>query len=81
MEPWGTPKSSEAIYGDVLFPVRQVRTKQIQGCTTNAEGMLKASEENFVVYCIKGCREVQKQKDRMVVFIEGRLVDVEQIVC
>ena len=27
-------------------------------------------EENFVVYCIKGCGEVQKQKDRNCVFIE-----------
>ena len=33
--------------------------------------MLEVREENFVIYCIKDCGEVQKQKDRNVVFIEG----------
>ena len=34
--------------------------------------MLKARADNFVVYNIKGCGEVQQQKDINCVFIEGR---------
>ena len=32
--------------------------------------MLEAREKTFVVYCVEGCGEIQKQRERNVVLIE-----------
>ena len=33
--------------------------------------MLEPREKNFVVYCVEGCGEIQKQEDRIFFLIEG----------
>ena len=33
--------------------------------------MLEAREENFMLYSVEGCREIQKQEDRKFVINEG----------
>ena len=55
----------------ILFPVRQVRSKPVQGCTMNAKVVFEAREKNFMVYCVKGCTEIQKQENQNLVIIEG----------
>ena len=40
-----------------------------QGCAANAEVMLRA-RENFIVCCVKGCREIQKQVERNFVIVK-----------
>ena len=58
------------VYEDILFPVRKVRLKPVQSCTTNAKVVFEAREKNFIVYCIKSCGKIQKQEDRNFVIIE-----------
>ena len=53
-----------------MFPVRKVGLKPVQGCTTNAKVVLEA-RENFMVYCVKSCRKIQKQEHRNFAIIEG----------
>ena len=54
-----------------MLPVRKLRPKPVQGCSTNAKVMFEAREKNFEVYCIKGCREIQKQESQNFAIIEG----------
>ena len=54
-----------------MLPVRKLRPKPVQGCSTNAKVMFEARERNVEVYCIKGCREIQKHENRNVAIIEG----------
>ena len=68
-------------YEDVLFPIRKVSSKPIQGCTTNAKVTFEAREKNFMVCCVKCCREIQKQENQNVVIIEGREKIVEYTLC
>ena len=53
-----------------MFLVRKVRSKPVQGCTTNAKVVFEEKEKNFMVYCIKNCRKIQKQENRNFVIIE-----------
>ena len=55
----------------MLFSVRKVRPTPIQGCTTNVKIMLKVREKNLVVCSVKGCGEIQKQRNRYFIIIEG----------
>ena len=41
------------VYEDILFPVRKVGSKPVQGCTTNAKVVFEAREKNLMVYCVK----------------------------
>ena len=54
-----------------MFPVRQVRSKPVQGCTMNAKVVFEAREKNFMVYCVKIYRKIQKQENRNFAIIEG----------
>ena len=59
------------VYEDILFPVRKVRSKPVQGCTTIAKVMLEVREKYFMVSCIKGCRKIPKQENRSFVINQG----------
>jgi len=59
------------VYEDILFPVRKARSKPVQGCTTNAKVVFESREKNFMVYCIKSCRKIQKPENRNAVLIKG----------
>ena len=37
----------------------------------NAKVVFEAREKNFMVYCVKGCTEIQKQENQNLVIIEG----------
>ena len=58
------------VYEDILYPVRKAGSKSVQGCTTNAKVVFEA-RENFMVYCVKSCRKIQKQEHRNFAIIEG----------
>ena len=68
-------------YEDIklLLPVRKLRPKPVQGCSTNAKVMFEAREKNVEVYCIKGCREIQKQENPPKIII-GRTSRSEKII-
>ena len=46
------------------------KIKTSSGCTMNAK-VVSEARENFMVYCVKGCREIQKQENQNLVIIEG----------
>ena len=50
------------VYEDILFPVRNLGSKPVQ---------FESREKNFMVYCIKSCRKIQKQENRNVLLIKG----------
>ena len=44
-------------------------SRKIERSAANAEVMLRA-RENFIVCCVKGCREIQKQVERNFVIVK-----------
>ena len=60
------------------------KIKTSSGCTMNAKVVFEAREKNFMVYCVKGCREIQKQENQNLVIIEGseKIIEyVKSILC
>ena len=46
--------------------------------------VVSEARENFMVYCVKGCREIQKQENQNLVIIEGseKIIEyVKSILC
>ena len=71
-EPWGTPWETGAVLElDLLTLMNWWRCDLNQGSASDAEGGLKVGEEDGVVDGVKGCTEVEEDKDVEGVIIRG----------